>query len=113
MDAGRINQAEFIMAEEREVFYEEPNVFPYFITPASLVSFLFSPFIAYLVNPLFWRIFLPANKNPPRSDVYFHTMLGSTIHAIVASSLTCYLMAFGLMGSNCVFSKSPLGFAIM
>ena len=102
--AGR---AEFqnIMGEEKEVFCEEPDIFPYFITPASVVSFLFSPFIAYIVSPLFWRILLPAGKNPPRSDVYFHTILGSTIHAIVASSLTCYLMTFGLMGSNHVFSS--------
>ena len=79
-----------------------------------MVSFLFSPFIGYIVSPLFWRFLLPpAGKNPPRSDVYFHTMLGSTIHAIVALSLTCYLMTFGLMGSNCVFSKSPLGIATM
>lgn len=40
-------------------------------------------------------------------------MLTSTIHAIISALLTSYLLAFGLMGSNRVFSKSPLGFTTM
>ena len=102
-----------IMEEEREVFLYEPSIWPFFITPAFLVSFLAALLIPYLVSPPFWSLLLPTNKNPPRSNMHFHTMLTSTIHAIVSTLLTSYLMGFGLMGTNRVFSKSPLGFATM
>lgn len=101
------------MEEQREVFYEESNSIPYFITPVSVISFLFSPLTAYTLSPLLWSMILPANKTPPRSNVYFHTLLGSTLHAFVVSLLTIYLMVYGLMGTNRVWSKSPLGFATM
>ena len=105
--------AESIVGEQREVFRYDSNILPYFITPASLISFLAAFLSAYLLSPLFWSILLPANKNPPRSNMYFHTMLGSTLHAVVAISLFVYLMAYGLMATNRVFSKSPLGFTAM
>ena len=40
-------------------------------------------------------------------------MLSSTIHAVVVSSITAYLLVTGGMGNNPVFSKSPIGFAVM
>ena len=102
-----------VMEEQREVFHYEPSIWPFFITPAFLITFLAALLIPYLVSPPFWTLLLPASKNPPRSNMYFHTMLTSTIHAIVSTILTSYLMGFGLMGSNRVFSKSPLGFVTM
>ena len=101
------------MEEQREIFHYEPSIWPFFITPAFLIAFLASLLIPYLISPPFWSLLLPASKNPPKSNMYFHTMLTSTIHAIVSTLLTSYLLAFGLMGSNRVFSKSSLGFATM
>ena len=99
------------MEEEKEVFLYEPSIWPFFITPTFLISFLAALLIPYLVSPPFWSLLLPTNKNPPRSNMFFHTILTSTIHAIVSSILTFYLIGFGLMGTNRVFSKSSLGFA--
>jgi hypothetical protein len=110
--AEEIN-ADSMMEEQREVFHYEPSIWPFFITPSFLITCLASLLVPYLVSPPFWSLLLPASKNPSRSNMYFHTMLTSTIHAIVSTILTSYILGFGLMGSNRVFSKSPLGFVTM
>ena len=102
-----------MMEEQSEVFHYEPSIWPFFITLPFFITFLASLLIPYFVSPPFWSLLLPASKNPPKSNMYFHTMLTSTIHAIVSTLLTLYLLGFGLMGSNRVFSKSSLGFATM
>ena len=107
------SNADSMMEEQREVFHYEPSIWPFFITPALLITFLAALLIPYIVSPPFWSFVLPASKNPPRSNMYFHTMLTSTIHAIVSTALTSYILWFGLMGSNRVFSKSPKGFVAM
>ena len=105
--------ADSMMEEQREVFHYEPSIWPFFIAPAFLITFLAALLIPYLVSPPFWSLVLSARKNPPRSNMYFHTMLTSTIHAIISTALTSYILWFGLMGSNRVFSKSPEGFVAM
>ena len=104
---------EVIIGELGEIFYYEPNTLPFLISPAFLTSFCISLLTPYLVSPLLWSILLPVNKNPPKSNMYFHTMLTSTIHAIVSALLTSYLLVYGMMGINRVFSKSSLGFMTM
>jgi hypothetical protein len=99
-----------MMEEQKEEFYYEPSIWPFFITPALLISFLASLLIPYLVSPPIWSLLLPTSKNPPRCNMHFHTVLTSTIHAVISSVLALYLLGFGLMGSNRLFSKSPLGF---
>lgn len=76
----------------------------------SFSATLISP---YFLSPLIWRILLPATKRPSRTDIHFHTMLSSTVHAVVSSSLCVYIMSYGLMGTNRLFSKLPLGFTTM
>lgn len=96
-----------------EVFVYHPDVLSYFLTPALLISFCATLISPYCVSPLLWRILLPANKRPPRSDIHFHTMLSSTVHAVISSSLCVYILLYGLMGTNRLFSKLPLGFTTM
>lgn len=100
-----------MMKEQREVFHYDPSVWPFFITPAFGCTCIASLLIPYFVSPPFWSLLLPASKNPPKTNMYFHTMLTSTIHAIISTLLTSYLLWFGLI--NRVFSKSPLGFVAM
>ena len=99
-----------MMGEQNDEFYYEPSIWPFFITPALLIMFLSSLLIPYLISPLFWSLLLPTSKNPPRSNMQFHTVLTSTTHAIVSTVLALYLLISGEMNSNRVFSKSPLGF---
>ena len=98
------------MMEEQEDKFYEPSVWPFFVTPALLITFLSSLLIPYLISPLFWSLLFPASNNPPRSNMHFHTVLTSTVHAIVSTVLALYLLVSGEMNSNRVFSKSPLGF---
>ena len=44
---------------------------------------------------------------------FFDTLLASSLHGAVLCSLTLYLIATGGMGNNPVYTKSPLGFAVM
>ena len=44
---------------------------------------------------------------------FYNTLLSSTIHALIASSGTGYLLLTGGLGNNPVYSKSPIGFAVM
>ena len=90
-------------------FYYEPSIWPFFITPTLLISLLSSLLIPYLVSPPFWSLFL-SSKNPPRSNMHFHTVLTSTIHAFVSVVLALYLLFSGEVNSNHAFSKSHLGF---
>ena len=101
-------------AVEPEVFSYDPDILPFLLTPVLLASFLASFLFPYTVSPLLWRILLPANKIPTiRTNMHFHSMLSSTVHAIVSSALSVYILVYGLMGTNRVFSKSPLGFTAM
>ena len=93
-----------------EEFYYEPSIWPFFITPTLLITFLSSLLIPYLISPPFWNLLLPSSKNPPRSNMHFHTVLTSTTHAIVSTVLALYLLVSGEVNSNRVFSKSHLGF---
>ena len=102
-----------MMGEQNDEFYYEPSIWPFFITPALLITFLSSLLIPYFISPIFWSLLLPTSKNPPRSNMHFHTVLTSTIHAIVSTVLALYLLVSDEMGSSHVFSKSPLGFIII
>lgn len=84
----------------------------YFITPAFLISFVATLLSPCYLSPRLWRVLLPANRAPPRNK-HFHTMLSSTVHAIISSSLSVYILWYGLMGTNRIFSKLPLGFTTM
>ena len=96
-----------------ENFIYEASILPYFITPAFLISFLATLLSPYFVSPPLWKAILPANKNRSQNDIHFHTMLSSTVHAFVSSSLCVYILWYGLMGTNRIYSKLPLGFTTM
>ena len=89
------------------------DTLPHFTTPAFLISLVATLLSPYCVSPLLWRAVLPSNRVPPGSNMHFHTMLSSTVHAIISSSLSVYILWFGLMGTNRIFSKLPLGFTMM
>ena len=38
---------------------------------------------------------------------------GSTLHAVIISFTTCYMLLTGAMGTNLVYSKSQLGFTVL
>lgn len=94
-------------------FVSDPDILKYFITPAFLISFLATFLSPYLLSPPLWRLLLPPNKAPPSTDMHFHTMLSSTVHAFVSFTFSIYLMGSGLMGTNRLYSQLPLGFTVM
>ena len=97
-----------------EEFVNDQGILPYFLTPAFVISLSTALLSPYYVSPLFWRIVLPANiKRPPRSNMHFHTMLSSTLHAVVSSTLCIYILWYGLMGTSRIFTRLPLGFTTM
>lgn len=93
-----------------EEFTFEPSTWPYFINWVSLTSFLLTLFFS-VISPLLCPIISPKYYSLGDQKSHCNTMLSSTIHAVVSCSLSAYVLAFGLMGTNRLFSKSPLGFA--
>ena len=94
-----------------EVFFYEPDILPYFLTPPLVISFLTTLLSIYYFSPLLSRTLIQAKENHSvSSNVLLHSGLSSTVHAIISSSLSVYLLVNGLIGTNRIFSKSPLGF---
>ncbi len=96
-----------------ETFYEDSSSLPYLISPAFLTSCFVTLLCPLVLSPRLWPRITPAYHSIDTRKSHFDTLLSSTIHAIVVSSLTVYALSFGLMGTNRVFSKSTLGFTIM
>ena len=72
----------------------------------SLFTTVLSP---YILSPLLWRTVI-GKQAPAKSNMLFHSLLSSTVHAIISSSLSLYLLVSGLLGTNRCYSKVPLGF---
>jgi len=98
---------------EEEVFTKDPSSLPYIFTPAFVVSFIVTLLCPFVVCPLLFPVLIPRYNSLGETKSHFNTLLSSTIHAVIASSLTIYILVFGVLGTNRVFSKSPLGFTLM
>ncbi len=97
-----------------EEFYMEPSSWSFIVTPVFITSFLLSVLLPKLLSPLACGIFQPRTKDiPSKMQTHFHTLLGSTIHAVVVVVLSLYTILSGSLGTNHIFSKSPLGFVTM
>ena len=102
----------YILQVMEEEFAFGPSTWPYIINAISLTSFaltLLSPIISPLLCPILSPKYTTLGDQTPHGN----TMLSSTIHAIVTTILAAYIFAFGVMGTNRLFSQSPLGFAVM
>jgi len=98
---------------EEDVFTKDPSSLPYIFTPAFVASFIVTLLCPFVVCPLLFPVLIPRYNSLGETKSHFNTLLSSTIHAVIASSLTIYILAFGVLGTNRVFSKSPLGFTLM
>lgn len=98
---------------EEEVFTKDPSSISYIFTPAFIASFTVTLLCLFVVCPLLFPILIPRYRSLGSRRSHFDTLLSSTIHAVVVSSLTCYIFMFGVLGTNRVFSKSPLGFTTL
>ncbi len=102
------------MASSNEEFYMEPSSWSFVIAPATITSFLLAIILPKLLSPLACGIFEPRTKDISlKMYTHFHTLLSSTIHAIVVVALSVYIILSGTLGTNLIFSKSPLGFILM
>ena len=95
-----------------EEFTDEPSTWPYFINWVSLTSFLLTLFFS-VISPLLCPIISPKYYSLGDQKSHCNTMLSSTIHAVVSSILSTIVLAFGLLGTNRLFSTSPYGFAVL
>ena len=92
-------------------FTMEASSLPLIFNLVSATSFLFTLICFFVLSPRI-RLYLVkvCGELPKHSTSNFDTLLASTVHAIVAVVLASYSLAFGLLGTYRVFSKSPLGF---
>ena len=95
------------------MFTKGPSSLPYIFTPAFAASFVVTLLCPFVVCPLMYPVLMPRYSSLGKTKSHFNTLLSSTIHAVIASSVTMYILAFGVLGTNRVFSKSPLGFTLM
>ena len=103
----------FIREMQEEVFTKDPSSLPYILTPAFIASFTVTLLCPFVICPLLFPVLVPGYRSLGRRRNHFDTLLSSTLHAVVASSLTCYILMFGSLGTNRVFSKSSLGFTTL
>ena len=86
------------------------NVF----TPYLCISFLITFTIPFAVSPVIGRKYIPEKyAKLDKKKGFYNTLLSSTIHSLIVSSGTGYLLITGGLGNNPVYSKSPFGFAVM
>ena len=95
-----------------EEFSYGPSTWPYLINLVSLTSFALT-LISPIISPLLCPIISPKYYSLGDQTPHCNTMLSSTVHAVVVSSLAIYVLAFGLLGTDRLFSTSALGFAVM
>ena len=99
------------MAVPDEEWYVEPSSWKFVVTPVSITSFIIALILPKL-SPLACGMFQPRTKTiPAKLYTHLHTLLSSTIHAIVVTVLDVYLILSGSLGTNYIFSKNYLGFA--
>ena len=66
------------------------------------------------MSPVIGRKYIPEKyAKLDKKKGFYNTLLSSTIHALIVSSGTGYLLITGGLGNNPVYSKSPFGFAVM
>lgn len=98
----------------REEFVWEPSSWPFFFTPPFFISLVVGLVCTWILTPLFGGVIVPKSRTFKEKDKsLFNTLAASTLHALVTVSLSSYIMIQGLMGSNRVFSRPPLGFTTM
>lgn len=93
-----------------------PISLTYLVSPVTLFSFLLALLLAFIISPvLSQRYFTHYRSFPPDKQVYWNTLPGSTVNAIVL----CVLVALSIITGSVdafhylVLSKSPIGFAAM
>ena len=97
-----------------EVYTEDPSSWLYIFCYPLYISCAVSFVIPLFIAPRVFRAYIPDEyAKLGKKQNTLHTLPGSTIHAIVVSLITCYLLITGGMGENRVFSKSPLGFIVL
>lgn len=89
-------------------------MWPYFVTPVSLMAFLSTLLCFFTFSPSLGPIL---SKNylalPRQTKVALNSLLASTVHALVVAPMTMYALVSGHMGTDRAFSDSSLGMVIM
>ena len=101
--------------EAHPPFTAEASSLPFLFNPVSAAAFFSTLFFCFIVSPPI-RIYLGkicTAKLPKSSNMHFDTLLASTIHAVLAVTFSSYSLAFGLLETYRVFSKSSLGFVTL
>lgn len=96
-------------------WFEDPSSWNYVMSPPFYVSLTFTLLLPFVLSPLACGILIPKSRNiPPKKYIHFHTLLTSTLHGLVVSLLSVYLLSTeGNLGTSRIFSKSPLGFTTL
>ena len=79
-----------------------------------LISFVVYLMLTAVISPLLSRYYIAEKySNLGNKKRLFDTTLSSTTHAVIATSLSLYLILFDGLGTTPLFSKSQLGFVTM
>ena len=95
---------------EEEGLTKEPAV-AYILTPACIASLSVTLLFEFVIYPFLIPALVPGYNFKSLGNKGFDILLSSTIHAVVASSLSCCIFMFGALGTGSELLKSPLGLA--
>ena len=103
-----------LLSQEKEVYTPDPNYWPYIFSPTFFIATFLNLLCTLVICPTLGRKFIPEQYSKiGKKQGLFHSLLGSTLNAIVLSILTSYILIKGELSHNLIWSKSPLGFTII
>lgn len=99
---------------ESHSFTEDPSSWNYIFSFPSYISFTTTLILHLVVSPIIAERYISdVYSNLGKKRGFFISLPGSTLHAIIVSFTTLYMLLTGALGTNLVYSKSKLGFTML
>lgn len=99
-----------------KAYRDDPSIWGYFFTPIVAASFVITLLLSLIVSPTISPLLSSKYRSLGLYKRTFDTLWPSTLHALTVSGMALYLLVTGRMGTDSltrIYSKEPLGFAIM
>lgn len=97
-------------------YRDDSNSWGYFLSPVTAASFVVTLFLSLNLSPRISPLVTSKYHSLGFTKRTFDTLWPSTLNALILSSVALYLLASGRMGTDSftrIYSKDPLGFAVM
>ena len=98
---------------ESHSFREEPSSWYFIFSRTFYTSFILTLITHLVASPMIAERYILDVYSKLDKKGFLISLPGSTVHAVIISFTTCYMLLTGAMGTNLVYSKSQLGFTVL